>query len=578
MSPGIEQYYQEELYQLRQRAGDFSKRYPSLAPMLGNPSSDPDVERLLEGVAYLTGLLRHRLDDELPEVIHGLLQSAFPHYLRPIPSCTLMQFEPLPGLLEPLVIKRNTQVASRPVDGTRCLFQTTSELTLWPLQLRDVQYLEETGRSARIRLTLHLEGLNLAIWKADKLRFYLSGPFNRATDLYYLLNRQLDSVQLHLPGEKGSCHLPPSCVRCSSFDDEALLPTPSQAFPGYRLLQEYLLLPRKFLFFDLCDLDRWQHPPAKQEFCIDLVLKKNFSRAERVTKDDFQLFTVPACNLFEHDGTPITLDHQRSRYRVSPMTAQSGHYQVHSILDVTGVRQGSLEKRRYQAFESFHATDAKTPVFTPVLQPARSDSGTELLLEVTLPPGENPRQEVLSLQLQCSNGALPETLNRGDISEPTSMTPGRCRFSNIIAPTPCAQPPLGDELLWTFQSLLSLNFSSLAQKDNLKELLRLHLQCTVRRPDLQQVHERRIESIKRVEAGAARRLLRGVAINGYRIALDLDETHFAGFGDLFLFVHMLDGLFATYLPVNSFSQLCLSVSPSGEEYLWPARTGDRQLI
>jgi len=41
--------YEEELSRLRVLAREFSAAHPAVAPMLGQPSADPDVERLLEG-------------------------------------------------------------------------------------------------------------------------------------------------------------------------------------------------------------------------------------------------------------------------------------------------------------------------------------------------------------------------------------------------------------------------------------------------------------------------------------------------------------------------------------------------
>ena len=67
-------YFQEELSNLRELGAEFSKAHPALAPMLSGPQADPDVERLLEGTAFLTSLLRQKLDDEFPEIIHDLLQ------------------------------------------------------------------------------------------------------------------------------------------------------------------------------------------------------------------------------------------------------------------------------------------------------------------------------------------------------------------------------------------------------------------------------------------------------------------------------------------------------------------------
>src|SRR5690606_41659005 len=62
-----------------------SRAYPALAPRLTGPSPDPDVERVLEGVAFLTGRIRQKIDDDFPEFIQGLTQLIFPHYLRPLP-------------------------------------------------------------------------------------------------------------------------------------------------------------------------------------------------------------------------------------------------------------------------------------------------------------------------------------------------------------------------------------------------------------------------------------------------------------------------------------------------------------
>ncbi|MNM94385.1 hypothetical protein D3C81_1067860 [compost metagenome] len=65
-------YYQSELTALRQLGRRFAERSPALAPYLGQAGQDPDVERLLEGFAFLTGRLRQKLDDELPELSHSL--------------------------------------------------------------------------------------------------------------------------------------------------------------------------------------------------------------------------------------------------------------------------------------------------------------------------------------------------------------------------------------------------------------------------------------------------------------------------------------------------------------------------
>ena len=105
-------YYQSELTALRQLGRRFAERSPALAPYLGQAGRDPDVERLLEGFAFLTGRLRQKLDDELPELSHSLMQLLWPNYMRPLPAFSILQFDPLgqPGPNERLSIDRANTV------------------------------------------------------------------------------------------------------------------------------------------------------------------------------------------------------------------------------------------------------------------------------------------------------------------------------------------------------------------------------------------------------------------------------------------------------------------------------------
>ena len=115
----INRYFQDELAYLREVGAEFARENPRLAPYLGRESSDPDVERLLEGFAFLTGRLREKLDDELPEVAHSLIELVWPNYLRPVPAMTVVEFSVIPGADAVAPIERGTMVAPRSVGGSR---------------------------------------------------------------------------------------------------------------------------------------------------------------------------------------------------------------------------------------------------------------------------------------------------------------------------------------------------------------------------------------------------------------------------------------------------------------------------
>ena len=93
----ILRYYEAEMRYLREAGKEFAQAFPDRARMLNIDrigERDPHVERLFEGFAFLIGRLRHKLDDELPELTEGLVSMLWPHYLRMIPSLSILEVSP----------------------------------------------------------------------------------------------------------------------------------------------------------------------------------------------------------------------------------------------------------------------------------------------------------------------------------------------------------------------------------------------------------------------------------------------------------------------------------------------------
>ena len=112
----LNRFYRDELSFLRLQGREFADAHPQLTRFLSEQSTDPDVERLLEGFAFLTGKLREKVEDEFPEITHSLLNMLWPNYLRPVPSCTIMRFDPqLHAISERQTVERHTEIKSRPV-------------------------------------------------------------------------------------------------------------------------------------------------------------------------------------------------------------------------------------------------------------------------------------------------------------------------------------------------------------------------------------------------------------------------------------------------------------------------------
>src|SRR4051812_12293249 len=148
MSQALYPYYERELLFIRQFAQEFARQYPAAAGRLllePNRSTDPHVERLIESFALLTGRIQHKLDDDFPELTGALLGVLYPHYLAPIPSMTVVQFDLDAARArspEGFRIDRHSRLSTRPVNDLACRYRTGYPVQLWPVRVADAKVVQ----------------------------------------------------------------------------------------------------------------------------------------------------------------------------------------------------------------------------------------------------------------------------------------------------------------------------------------------------------------------------------------------------------------------------------------------------
>ncbi len=148
MNPRLLDLYNQELQHVRESAAEFAKEYPKIAGRLslsGVDCADPYVERLLEGFAYLTARVQLKLDAEYPTFTHNLLEIAYPHYLAPTPSMTVVQLQTDPdegSLASGFTLPRDSVLRATLGKDTQtsCEYRTAHAVTLWPLQVSQAEY------------------------------------------------------------------------------------------------------------------------------------------------------------------------------------------------------------------------------------------------------------------------------------------------------------------------------------------------------------------------------------------------------------------------------------------------------
>lgn len=576
-------YYESELQYLREMGREFAQIHPSTAGLLAERGNDPDVERLLEGFAFLTSRIRERIDDAVPEVVHGLTQLLLPHYLRPVPATSIIQFQPhLKAMRGVQRVPRGTRVASKPIQGTSCEFKTTQDVDLLPLELTSVR-LDET-RSSRpvIRIALETTEAGAAVLaRKEGVRMLLFGEMSIASTIYLWLFRHFAGASVRF-ADGSEVELGRDVLQPVGFGrDEALIPWPVLAHEGYRYLQEYFCQPAKFLFFDVTRFDRVSSFRS-EKFELLLAFDRPPPLNQRIVGETFRLFCTPVINLFEESAEPVKLDPKVYEHLLRASGYSHRHAEIFEVTSVIGIRQGRTERREYRPFVGFHhATDSRESSYY-TLRPTSSlvDDGVDTYVSIVTPLGQAPSrdEEVLSIDLVCSNRSLPAELQLGEISVNPRGASTPAPFRNIAPVTNPIRPRLGSELLWRMLSHLAVGRSSLGERDTLQAILDLYNFQRDISPSAGRANELKVESIRDVKSEPTTRLVGGAPARGVETRIEVEEAKLGTPGEAFLFGCVLDELFATHVPMNSFNELHLVLHPSKMDLRWTARSGQRRIL
>ncbi len=575
----MDRYYEEELRYLSEAGREFAEKHPERAAYLRIDSKDRDpyVERLLEGFAFISGRIREKLDDDYPEFTRGLLEILFPHYLRPVPSMAMLQFQPRRSALQQTqLIARGTSIYSTPVgrEGVSCRFTTAADVHLNPLSLEEAK-LERTGRGSHVlRLRLAFEkGVDPRPLRLDPLPIVLQGEATLTTTLYQYLTWHVERVLIRPLGtgefREVAAREP---LRPGGFgEQEALLPYALRSFPGYRYLQEYFAFRDRFLSLELHGLKALALEPTSKGAEVEVRFRQDYPEEKRFTAENFRLHCTPVVNLFPMDAEPIRVTPESVEYTVIPDARFPTGIEVYSVEGVEGINE-----RRRRSYTPFFAFEHRLP------GSQEKSSGTFLIGQRLGAMGRwhttlrlnraadhlsDAAEESLSVKVLCTNGQVPRDLAENSLTIPGADFPEFAHFTNLTRPTPPAYPPQGQELEWRLVSNLAQHQVSLRSADALRALLEVYDWSNI------PANRRRLAGIRRVSLAPEERLLHGAPVRGMHVVLELAEDHFVDRADAYLFGLVMSRFLRVYASINSFVRVTLDVVPSGDHYEWHPTLG-----
>jgi type VI secretion system protein ImpG len=624
MDPRLLSYYNQELQHLREMGAEFARQFPKIGARLsmdGVEVTDPYVERLLEGSAFLAARVQLRLDAEFPRFTQRLLDVVYPGYLAPTPAMAIAKLEPTlteSNLARGVTIPRGSALRAQQGknDSTACEFRTAQDVELWPIEIVSARYfslapdlpIAQLPSRHRVRggIRLHLRstaGLKFNEIALDRLRLFLSGNDEVAYKLYELCHGACTAIIAGPTARPLPWHhvLPGSALKPVGFDDEqSLLPPSLRGFQGHRLLHEYFAFPHRFLFLDVVGLA----PTLARLNSSDLEVAILFDREapgleSRVDASSFALYCTPAINLFPRRADRIHVNPGHHEYHVVPDRTRPLDFEIFQILTLSGYGVGKDSMQDfYPLYAAFHDDHPDHQAYFTVHREPRllsssqqrtgfrsSYVGTEVFVAI-VDPKEAPYSadlRQLAVTTLCTNRDLPLQMPVGvgktdftlEIAAPVEAI--RC----IKGPSKPYSPLVSGALGWRAVSLLSLNYLSLLDANEtegaaaLRELLQLFAANT------EASAPRHIEGVRTCGAKAvSRRLPLSGPIafgRGIEITLGVDELAFEG-ASAFLFGAVMQRFFARHVSLNSFVEVRLRSSARGEIMCWRPQCGSRPIL
>ena len=614
-------YYEDELAHIRELASEFAALHPTVARNLSLdsvPCPDPYVERLLEGVAYLAARTRLKVDAESSRYVRNLMDELYPDLVCPAPAITMAVLHPGPQvqtMLDGHLVARGTRSVAAYREGisTRATYTTAQDVTLWPIGLEKVDYLQDKGAmnaagldradaEAAIRFTFTRVGPgSLAELSLDRLDLWFIGG-SRGGAIFDTLFGHGSAAIARAPKGQPQPLTGPSLVGIT--DREGLLPRVRPAFEGYRLMREYFLMPDRFHYMRLDGLN-----PALRACTTgpcEVVVYLDSARPELsdIAAKDFRLFVTPLVNLFEKECNVIEIDGRSAAHVVHADRTRPRDFEIYRLLNVEDADSDGPDAS-VEPLYSVGQHRGSGLVYTTERRPRRpgedeirrgqtrtSYTGDDLFLSIARPADVTVTKAIRRLDIRalCTNRDLPILDDSPKLSLETGDPVGRIEliapFRRPRASVASALPNVVsggesqlDDLAWRLVAQLSLNHLSLAEPGQDAEPLRAMLDLYAGRGD--PALARHARSVTRVRS---RQVVERLGIpgpicfgHGVEITLDVEETTLAG-GATLLLSALLNQLFARHAAINSFVRTKTHLMQRQEDVSWPMTPGNRALI
>lgn len=555
----FKQYFSDEMRSLHDEAQRFAEEFPEQAAMLNLKElrdKDPYIERLLEGVAFLTAQVRQQIDNSQTQMNETLLEQIAPELLRPIPALTIMEFKPkINSQHVGEIIPNGLEIFSQDLDGGRSPigFTICDRFILYPIHLKYCQIL-----SQELQLTFQtLPHTNFEQLNLKEIPIYLHAEPLLALDLFMLLTQQVTAVEVEYSKQVKRQVFSPSMV--TAHHVHRLLPDTGRTWVGLGLLQDYFAFREKYFFIKLTQLEFLKDLEDIQEVKVIIRFSDHYVLPKELTRDNFKLHCIPAVNLIESYSEPIQYNRYQLDYSVIADYTER-ETMIYDIVSIEANYNDSRSKYSVRPFYKLNKTSNDEACYH-IVKHFYDEKNYQI--KVSFANLENSANLSLQTKLLIFHGNQPrKILQEGNINRISNKYLSILEAKNLIRPSSMLLPPCREHYQQQLLGLLQKSFNQIDNRENFCNLLQ-QLDWTKRRENKQ-----RIDGIKELTVEPIEKFLQGCLVSGWRWKVFLDSTCYASISDAYHFGWFLHQFLLTYNNLNEVIETAVLLEPGQEEWLW----------
>ncbi|MFC3152724.1 type VI secretion system baseplate subunit TssF [Litoribrevibacter euphylliae] len=595
MAETLMRYYERELAYIRKALTGFAQRHPEQAAKLQgkhNNAEDPNITRLLDGMALLTAKTELRLDEQFPEIVESLLTILYPGYTQILPSYTNLTLAPDPEQLQKsLTLPKGNQFVVGSGDQNECVFTTVADLEIHPFVLSGVdcdvapftfilpEGVEITDAVIHLTLSCCDPDARFDQLSFNDFEFFVNGFEQNASTLIELLLQDTASITVSNSDFTDFTVIDTDRLQSRISDPEfQWLPRYGNQFEGFDALRDYFTYSDKGAYFRIKELGKEIGQYRTNSVVISLFVKQLPIEFLRLFDTHvFRLYTVPAVNVFEQVGEPMSYDFTKLSVPVVADSSNDTDVEVVSVKKVQEVKSdGSRFIQPLYGERYLTAGQSSSPLHWQANQHWNELGKLCMDLSIGGIQANNLTEEalVLALDLVCCNGTSPCLLVAGTEAECLARVDLPGSVTLLTTPSAPVYPVLDETLGWRFISLLNTNFHSLLHTDNPTQALKEVLTLCCPSESCRQADA--VRSVSYLPQVAAMQVCgHNIFASGTEVVVTLDASLLNG--QIALFAQVLNALYQQFCSFDRFIQVSVHCFGSDDSKMIFPRVHGSQL-